>query len=160
MISAELASLRQVLEITCSDDSFANCSSLRNFEVDSGNTVYSSPDGLLVKNTDSKLAIFPCGKGNSYTLPNTIKYIDTNAFAFCVNLESITFNEDLLGIGNFAFRGCTGLKSVTLSSKVSNVGSGVFYQCSNLKRINVDASNTYFMSDGGVLLDKYQHTIS
>ena len=73
----------------------------------------------------------------SFVIPNTVIKIENNAFANCINLESITLPKNLVEISDNAFKGCQSLKSVTLLKECNDVpslGTNVFEGCaSNLK---------------------------
>lgn len=54
-----------------------------------------------------------------------------------------------------AFKDCTSITSITLSEKIYDVGANAFEGCSNLKNFYVDSKNDRFISNDGVLYDKY-----
>lgn len=47
-------------------------------------------------------------------LPDSVKYIETRAFAFCKNLKEIHFGNGLEAVKSDAFRGCEKLKKLVL----------------------------------------------
>ena len=55
-----------------------------------------------------------------------------------------------------AFSSKTGLTSVSLPHTITNIGDWAFGNSMELTRIEVDAQNEYYMSENGVLYDKYQ----
>ena len=55
-------------------------------------------------------------------------------------------------------RTCSALTAFTVPSGVTSIGDGAFSNCSSLATINVEAGNTSFSSDGGVLFN-YDKTI-
>jgi len=86
-------------------------------------------------------------------IPNSVTSIGNYAFSLCMNLTTITFGNSLSTIGDFAFRNCSGLTNITIPSSLTAIGNSVFSYCHNLANINVQAGNSYFSSDGGVLLN-------
>ena len=62
------------------------------------------------------------------------------AFAFCTNLESVTFEEDCVvtTISQYAFYGCTALKSITIPASVTTIGASAFYQCYALATVTFE----------------------
>jgi hypothetical protein len=81
-------------------------------EVDSNNPNYSSLDGVLFKKDYSELISCPASKRNAYTIPKTVRMIDSVAFVLCSNLTSITMPKTIETIKMGAFAGCNGLKSM------------------------------------------------
>lgn len=80
----------------------------------------------------------------------TTKYgIGSNAFAWCINLRTVTIegnvgSGDINGINGGAFKGCHSLSSVTFSKTdayISYIGEMAFFSCYNLQKINIP-SNT------------------
>ncbi|MFH0926097.1 MAG: leucine-rich repeat protein [bacterium] len=115
---------------------FSSCSNLTAITVDTGNSVYSSMDGVLFNKRQTTLITYPGGKTGSYTIPDSVTSIDNHTFFDCYNLTSIT-------IGN----------------NVTRIGEKVFSSCSNLTAITVDAGNSVYSSMDGVLFNKSQTTL-
>ena len=139
---------------------FQDCFGLTSINVDTDNTSYSSVDGVLFNKLQTTLVEFPPGKSTSYTIPNSVTTIGTNAFinvngltsvtigssvtiigtnAFesCNNLSSVTFapTSTLISIGHQAFRTCPALTSITLPISVTTIGTNSFQNCSGLTSI-------------------------
>jgi hypothetical protein len=62
-------------------------------------------------------------------------------------------------IGNYAFDSCTSLTSVSIPESVTSIGLKAFEYCSNLTSITVNANNTVYSSDDGVLFDHDKTTL-
>ncbi|WP_405352958.1 leucine-rich repeat protein, partial [Ruminococcus sp.] len=98
----------------------------------------------------------------SITLPNSIKYIDSGAFACMsasINLDELT-NLEYIGYGAFAmstiselvipssvtaigenaFAYSPYLSKVTMSSGITEIGKAAFYNCTNLTSINLPST--------------------
>lgn len=73
----------------------------------------------------------------SFTCPDSLKYIERNAFENCVNLESVEFNNGLTAIRQYAFYN-TGLKSLTFPSTLKSIAKNAFYECFELSEINLN----------------------
>ena len=71
------------------------------------------------------------------SLPNSLKYIDGNAFLSCLLLEEITIPAAVEFIARFAFRNCTALKTVTFQGTPEEINANAFAGCSALLTINV-----------------------
>lgn len=166
------------------DYAFYGCTSLNSFSVVSSNPRYSSSNGVLFSKNQDSLFIFPSAKGNSYSIPATVKYIGKSAFDNCYKVTSVTIPSSVTGIGSYAFSGCSGITGdLTLPSSVRQLGDGAFYgcynltgavnipaslvdlgnycflECNNLTSINVDASNPVYSSGNGMLLSKNSDTL-
>jgi hypothetical protein len=111
------------------------CTSLTAINVDSGNSVYSSQDGILYNKDKTTLIKYPAGKTNTtFTMPNSVTSIGDSAFDSCATLTSITIPDSVISIESNAFRQ-TSLTSVTIGSGVTSIGNNVFYACTNLTSI-------------------------
>ena len=115
-------------------DAFKGCSALSQFNVDSANPDYSSPDGVLYDKSLTNLIQYPpASTQTSFVIPNNVVYI-----------------------GSDAFFGCSGLTSITIPATVTAIGAQAFAGCTKLTQINVDSANASFASSGGVLFNKAQ----
>lgn len=84
----------------------------------------------------------------SVTIPKTCWYwVDSNAFSYCGNLKSVTFEGDIDGMGGYAFYGCTSLESVTFGGNVGRedgdggIGCYAFAGCPYLKTVKFSDKN-------------------
>lgn len=69
------------------------------------------------------------------TLPDTIKYIDTGAFADMLALKDINIPVGVLEIGNFAFYECKALTCFTVPGTVEQIGMYAFARCYGLEKV-------------------------
>ena len=117
---------------------FGNTYNLTNITVASDNPVYKSVDGVLYTKDGKTLVAWPQGTGgnvvvvsgtecigdaafnNNYKLtsvflPNGLKTIENDAFAYCQNLDftSVTIPASVETIGDYAFRNCSNLSTVS-----------------------------------------------
>ena len=80
-------------------------------------------------------------------IPNSVKYIETQAFASCKNLKSVTIPAAEY-IGDSAFSYCDKLQTADITSKI--VGNSAFYNCTSLVDISLNKTqrmgNTVFRS--------------
>ena len=160
---------------------FSACSSLNSINVASGNTHYSSIDGVLYNYVQDTLIKCPGAKTSvtipigvtfigeqafrgcrgltSVTIPNSVTSIGEVAFSDCSGLTSVTIGNSVTSIGDYVFSGCSGLTSVTIGNSVTSIGDGAFYYCSGLTSINVASGNTHYSSIDGVLYNYVQDTL-
>ena len=149
------------------DYAFSGCSGLTSINVASGNTHYSSIDGVLYNYVQDTLIKCP-GAKTSVTIPTGVTSIRNFAFSGCSGLTTLNFNaincQDFeeyynyypfsgtslttVNIGdsvqripaNFV-RDCSGLTSVTIGNSVTSIGVGAFHGCSGLTTLNFNAIN-------------------
>ena len=95
----------------------------------------------------------------SVTIPDGVTIIKYSAFQNCTDLTEVTFGNSITTIENTAFYYCTSLKQVTIPKSVTNIGGNVFGFCTALTHINVDAANTAYSSENGVLFNKDKTTL-
>lgn len=136
---------------------FSGCSSLTAINVEAGNTKYVSDNGILFNKDKTKLILYPSKKvGTSYTVPASVKTLETYAFSMNPYLNAITFEQNscIEDMGDYIFGNCTALKTVTIPKGVTNIGLIPFAGCSSLESINVESGNTKYFSVDGVLMSK------
>ena len=95
---------------------FLVCQSLHTITVSSGNTAFSSIDGVLFNKAATKLITCPGGKSGTYTIPGGVTSIDNNAFNGCYKLTSIAIPGSLNEIGYSTFTSCASLAAFTVAS--------------------------------------------
>jgi hypothetical protein len=81
--------------------------------VDVSNPAYASIAGVLFNKSLTTLIQYPVGSAaQSYTVPNKVTEIGTEAFYYCTSLANITIPASVTSIDSDAFAGCTSLTSV------------------------------------------------
>ena len=131
--SLSSVTLRSKLE-KIGDYAFYSCDALESITVDSGNANYSCDMNSVLFNKDKTVLIqYPAGAlRSSYTIPDSVKSISSNAFS-CL----------------------TYLSSVKIGAGVESIENDVFSDSFSLTDITVDAANAHFSSDeSGVLFNK------
>ncbi len=122
--------------IRIESNAFARCQKLNSFEVSPENTVYSSHDGMLLNQAQTKLINCPYSK-TSFDIPESVKIIGNGAFSKCKNMTDITFPSGLQEIEGWAFSDCIGLTRVVIPSSVTEMGYGVFDGCTALSDLTL-----------------------
>ena len=123
-------------------DAFANCPKLASIDVDSTNSKYKSSDGILFNKTGTTLIKYPPALTNtSYTVPEGVTTISSNAFASAKNLNTINLPASLETIGNSAFSNCISLKNVNMP-RVLTIGDSAFSGCTSIDEILIPQSTT------------------
>lgn len=136
------------------ETAFTGCNILEYINVNSGNTSFKSVNGVLFDYSGKTLIKYATGKKEtSYTVPNGVTAIESNAFSRNIYLTDINISDSVNSIGNSSFSECSKLTNIAIPKNVSSIGKYVFDFCNLLTDINVDAENKNFKSVDGVLFD-------
>jgi hypothetical protein len=129
---------------------FNFCTSLTAIKVDALNSSYSSLNGVLFDKDQTTLVAYPEGKGESYTIPNTVTNIGDYAFRGCTSVTGVTIPNSVASIGFCAFAGCTNLTTLTIPNSVTDIKdgfmslnartTGAFSGCSSLTNVMIGNS--------------------
>jgi len=96
----------------------------------------------------------------SLVINQGVANIGTFAFCNCVNIAgTLTIPNSVSSIGYNAFNACFDLIIINLPYSVTSIGYDAFASCNNLTAINVEAGNSYFSSDNGVLFNNDKSTL-
>lgn len=125
------------------DGAFAQIENLTAITVDAGNSKYTAADGILYENNGGNkyLKAYPVAKaGTTFTVPNDVYGVSTNAFQLAQNLTTITLPASIQDLP---------------TTKEANG----FTSAKNLTAIKVDAGNTKFKDEDGVVLTQDGKTL-
>lgn len=75
-------------------------------------------------------------------IPDTVTYIDSYAFNYCLELENVVIPDSVTYIGQFAFADCDSLTSVIIPG-VEDLRGAVFSDCDNLETVVVSEGTKY-----------------
>lgn len=131
----------------------AYSANLTAIEVDDGNPVFSSVDGVLFDKDVTELIQYPCGKGGDYIFPSTVVTIGDWSMDYAQELISITIPEGVVHIGEGAFSESPMLITVSIPASVTFIGEWAFDDCDALEEINVADGNLNYSSMDGVLFN-------
>lgn len=101
---------------------FGNCVSLPQISI---------PD-CVTKIEDS--AFFRCVKLAKADLPSDLKQLGDSAFAYTA-IKTAFLNSKIKYVGSETFSGCAQLEDVYVSSSIVSIGAGCFKSCDNLKKV-------------------------
>ena len=87
------------------------------------------------------------GKIADLVIPDEIEHIESDIFAGCENLKSVTFHSKVLSIGEHAFAGCSSLKSIEIPENVHSVSSASFKDCTSVEHISISGKLLPSLSD-------------
>ena len=90
----------------------------------------------------------------SVTIPDSVNYIDDNAFRDCLSLQTVTFGaaKNLQVHANAFYN--TAISSLYIPANLEYVGEYAFIGLENLKEYIVADENPYYKSNDGVLYEK------
>ena len=81
-----------------------------------------------------------CTYLTSFTMPDSVTFINQNTFRYCNNLTNLEFSNNISSIGSDSFAGCTSLTSVVLPENLVELGSNVFTVCTGITEVVVPKS--------------------
>ena len=130
-------------------NAFLGCTAVAEFRVASGNSLYSSVDGVLygpfespndpeISNpvTDKALIQYPAAKAaTDVTVAAGTLIIANDAFIGNEHIEKVTLPSGIKTIGDFAFNKCEKLAQINIPSSVEAIGSRAFAECPQLKTL-------------------------
>lgn len=163
-------------KVTDLGDALSGMGMIESVDIDPGNTVFESDQGVVFRKEDHALIFYPAGRQDqTYEIPDNTQIIERNAFsqakiteikipgsvksihsaAFdqCRQLERVTLNEGLEEIGYQIFRHCSALTSVSLPASVISIERNPFVNCSSLKEISVQGDGKRFTVINGSLIE-------
>lgn len=105
---------------------FYQCTNLTAITVDPQNPAYSSTNGVLFNQSQTVLVQYPSGASGSYTVPNTVTNIGTEAFSYCPGLISVIIPSNIISLGLSAFADCRALNSAYFYGNAPSSPSGAF----------------------------------
>ncbi|MDR0198826.1 MAG: leucine-rich repeat domain-containing protein, partial [Methanomassiliicoccaceae archaeon] len=123
---------------TIGDFAFFNCFSLISMDVDEGNSVFASVDGVLFSKDKKALVDYPAGRSGEYTVPNGTTTIGSHAFYERIYMTRITLPDSVTVLEYRAFRGAGALKYINTGS-VTEMGDGVFSSCWSLTSLDLSS---------------------
>ena len=127
--------------VTNIDCLFKTCCSLLSINVASDNKIFSSKDGVLYDKKQSLLLSYPpAKKSDNFIVPNSVKKIGKDSFAYSTGLKGITIPKNVTYIEDRAFYKCEKLINVTLPNTITTIESGTFYNCKSLTNITIPES--------------------
>ena len=123
---------------------FFNCTALESIAVDEENPALCAIDGVLFNKEKTRLHAYPiAAPRTSYTVPESVTWIENNAFVKNQHLVNVSLPDDVTVLGSYAFSGCTNLEEVKLPSFLSALYLCTFQNCPHLKSVTIPDGVTY-----------------
>ena len=105
-------------------------------------------------------ALADCYDLEEVIIPDSVRFINNDAFLHCNGLTSVDLGRGVEAIGESAFNGCHSLQEISIPAGVSAIDAGAFRECTGLTGIWVDEANVSYCSDSnGVLFNKDMTTL-
>ena len=92
--------------------------------------------------------------GYLYFDRSTGEIVDCDETVTEAAIPSVIRDKEVKRIAAYAFEDCNVLKRITIPSTVTLLSEQAFFGCGGLESIEVDKSNSAFLSEGGVLFSK------
>ncbi|MBO7578763.1 MAG: leucine-rich repeat domain-containing protein [Prevotella sp.] len=125
-------------------DPFYGCTALQSIEVEDGNPAVCSVDGVLFNKEKTKLLSYPAGATQtSYTVPESVTWIEPLAFSYSQHLRVVTLTDYVTELGYSAFYECKSLEEVRLPSGLKTLANYLFGNCQRLKSVTIPQGVTY-----------------
>lgn len=121
---------------------FAGNHSLQNVKFSSSNPKFTCDDGTIL-NKDGRDTIYQVlagRKGDSYSMPSTVKAIKPYAFWGDYNLKKVNISSNVKEIPAYAFSNCRNLKNVEIPYSVKNIDMKAFEDCVRIRKITMPSS--------------------
>ena len=130
--------------IGISSNPFSGCTALQSIEVEEGNPAVCSVDGVLFNKGKDKLISYPAGKSQtSYTVPESVTWIEGLAFSYSQHLRKVTLTDNVTALGYSAFYESKSLEEVRLPSRLKILANYLFGNCQRLKSVTIPQDVTY-----------------
>lgn len=101
-----------------------------NITVASGNNFFKTIDGILLDKNETTLIFFPRNRSGSYSVPNGVKIIGSEAFSY-TDLTSLSIPASVTSIENYALDSTyidgSGLKEITFAAGSNITSFGTFW---------------------------------
>ena len=97
-----------------------------------------SLDGFVVTSIGENA--FNDDKIVNISFPDSILYIENDAFCGCTNIDNIDLPQNLISIGDNAFCACKSLTNITIPDSTTSIGNRSFYDCTNLENITLSTN--------------------
>ncbi len=128
--------------ISIGSGAFDGCAALTEITVSSGNTAFTSQNGILYNKDKTQIVFIPQGVTGEVVIPNGVTKIAARAFYGCKGITKITLPESVTEIGEYAFYGCSALTEINLPDGVTKIGNSAFRGCNQITSVVIPSDVT------------------
>lgn len=121
---------------------FMDCPRLTDIHVNEKNKFYSSIDGVLYNQDQTKLISVPGGKIGVFEIPDSVTEIGADAFYGCRGITNIKIPDSVTSLGEWAFSKCSALETVSIPDGIQEIPLALFHGCTGLADIVIPESVT------------------
>ena len=149
--STSITTISIPLSITSmGNNPFCQCTSLSSITLNDNDNFIFENDCLYDKNKTRIIICLATNKRTTFTIPQTVKTIDSYAF-YGNNLESIIIHDNMEELKAYAFDDLQNMKSVSIGKNLKTMGYNPFMSSPLLTTITIDQDNKYFKFENGIL---------
>ena len=112
------------------------CFKVQISEIDNQSDFITLKDGVLYSK-DMRRLIFCWHEKEYFSVPQSVKVIESYAFCLQKRLRNIELHNDINSIGNAAFMGCEALEHIIIPRSVMEIKSDTFDGCISLKSVEL-----------------------
>lgn len=116
---------------------FRMCTALQSVTVNNENKYFAAADGILYNKQLSSVLRCPQKTVGKVTLPDSVTKINSYAFEFCSELESVEIPSGCVFIGDSAFAYCEILSDVTIPESTEYIDINAFSYCNRIASVSV-----------------------
>lgn len=120
--------------------------SLSYIDITEKNPYYKSINGILYNKDHSVLLLCPEGMTGAISIPNGVKHIESNAFAFSM-ISEVIISDSVVNIDSSAFFKCMKLTKVQFGNSLEIITESMFYGCSSLTKIEIPGTVKFIEED-------------
>lgn len=120
--------------------------SLSYIDITEKNPYYKSINGILYNKDHSVLLLCPKGMTGTIQIPNGVKHIESNAFAFS-RISEVIISDSVVNINSSAFFKCIKLTKVQFGNSLEVITESMFYGCSSLTEIEIPGTVKFIEED-------------
>ena len=112
---------------------------LNDIYVDNDNLYYTKEGNIIYNKEKTELVRYINNDSTSYTVPDSIKTINDQAF-LGANLTNITIPNSVSTMGKYTFKDCKNLTTINLPENIDTISRGMFQRCESLKNLKIPKS--------------------
>ena len=117
------------------NSAFQGCDQLKAFEVEEGNSIFASVDGVIYSKDLTELRLVPPGYTGALTVPGSVTWIGSNSARNVFGLTAAYMPEGVTRIDYGAFANCRSMTEVAIPASMTNIGYGAFEGCDALETV-------------------------